>query len=169
MAVRAIALGMRVLAFETYPPADFLAKHPVTLVSLDQLYAESDFLSLHCPLTEETRGLINQTSLAKMKKGSTLINTARGGLVKEADLLIALTSGHLRAAGLDVFEIEPTFAANPLFQLDNVVVTPHLAGIDWLSLQNMGIESANNIVNLYNNHWPEGSVVNHELKPIWKW
>lgn len=169
LAVRAIALGMRVIAFETYPPTDFLQKHPVTLVSMDQLYAESDFLSLHCPLNDDTRGLINKTSLAKMKKGSTLINTARGGLVVEADLLPALQSGHLRAAGLDVFEVEPTFAANPLFQLSNVVVTPHLAGIDWLSLQNMGIESANNIVNLYNNRWPEGSVVNHQLKATWKW
>lgn len=170
LAVRGLALGMRVLAFETNPPADFLAQNPaVKLVSLDELYAESDFLSLHCPLNDNTRGLINKTSLAKMKKGSTLINTARGGLVVEADLLQALTSGHLRAAGLDVFEVEPTSAENPLFKLDNVVVTPHLAGIDWLSLQNMGIESANNIVNLYNNRWPEGAVVNHQLKSTWKW
>ncbi|MFN0021597.1 MAG: NAD(P)-dependent oxidoreductase, partial [Pirellulaceae bacterium] len=95
--------------------------------------------------------------------------SARGGLVVEKVLIVALTSGHLRAAALDVFEEEPTRADNPLFALDNVVVTPHLAGTDENSLENMGIECAESIVALCQGRWPEGSVVNNELREGWKW
>jgi phosphoglycerate dehydrogenase-like enzyme len=141
----------------------------IELVDLDALLARSDFLSLHCPLNDQTRGLVNAPFLAKMKPGSTLVNTARGGLVVEKDLIAALKSGHLRAAALDVFEVEPTPQDNPLFALDNVVVTPHLAGTDAQSLENMGIECAESIVSLYQNRWPEGAVVNTELRETWKW
>jgi D-3-phosphoglycerate dehydrogenase len=104
-----------------------------------------------------------------MKSGSVLLNTARGGLVVEADLIDALKSGHLAAAGLDVFEQEPTSPDNPLFQLDNVVVSPHRGGTDRLSQENMAIEAADCIAKLSRNQWPEGAVVNHELRSTWKW
>jgi len=105
---------------------------PVTLASwvpFDTLLAESDVLSLHVPLVAETAGVISASALARMKPGAILINTARGGLVDQAALTAALREGRLGGAGLDVFASEPTDAAEPLFGLDNVVVTPHLAWV----------------------------------------
>jgi phosphoglycerate dehydrogenase-like enzyme len=168
-AVRVKALGMKVIACEQYPNETFVRQQEIELVPLDELLARSDYLSLHCPACSETNGIINKNTLAKMKPGATLINTARGRLVVEADLLPALQSGHLRAACLDVFEQEPTRADNPLFKLPNVVLAPHLGGMDKLSLENMGIESAENIVNLSLGRWPLGAVVNSELETKWKW
>ena len=168
-ALRGIAMRMKVIACEKFPNLDFVRQHNIELVGFDELLARSDYLSLHCPHCDETHHIINEATLAKMKKGSTLINTARGKLVDENALLAALTSGHLRSAGLDVFEVEPPSKDNPLFALENVVLTPHLAGNDCLSLENMGIECAENIVALYQNRWPEGAVVNDELRPTWKW
>ena len=168
-ALRGIAMGMKVIACETFPNQDFIRTNRIELVDLETLLARSDYLSLHCPLNDQTRGLVNAAFLAKMKPGSTLVNSARGGLVVERDLIAALRSGHLRGAALDVFEQEPASADNPLFALDNVVATPHLAGNDSLSLENMGIESAESIVALYQGRWPEGAVVNNELRETWKW
>jgi D-3-phosphoglycerate dehydrogenase / 2-oxoglutarate reductase len=168
-ALRGIAMKMRTIACEKFPNLDFVKQNGIELVSFDELLARSDYLSLHCPHCDETHHIMNEATLAKMKKGSTLINTARGKLVDERALLAALTSGHLRCAGLDVFEEEPPPRDNPLFALENVVLTPHLAGNDWLSLENMGIECAQSIVALCQNRWPEGAVVNEELRGSWKW
>jgi phosphoglycerate dehydrogenase-like enzyme len=101
-----------------------------TAVTLDQLLERSDLVSLHCPVTPQTLGMISRAALAQMKHGAVLVNTARGELVDEAALADALRSGQLRAAGLDVFAREPAEASNPLFSLPNVVVTPHIA---WLT------------------------------------
>ena len=114
-------------------------------------------------------GLINRQSILKMKKGSFLINTARGGLVVEKDLLEALQNGHLGGAGLDVFVQEPIDSQHPLIQLDNVLATDHTAGVDIRSVEDMAVESAQNIVDLFNGKWPESSVVNGKLKSSWKW
>jgi phosphoglycerate dehydrogenase-like enzyme len=168
-AVRAAALGMKVIATEKYPDPDFAREHGVRLVDFDTLLAESDYLSIHCPLTDETRGLFNKRVFDKMKRGSVLINTARGTLVCESDLLEALQSGQLAGAGLDVYEQEPPSVDNPLFQLDNIVASPHLAGTDQDSLVGMGVEAADCIIKLYRGVWPEGAVVNDELRDGWKW
>ena len=168
-AVRAAALGMKVIATETYPDKDFAREHGIRLVDFDTLLAASDYLSVHCPLTEETRGLFNKQVFDRMKRGSVLINTARGKLVVESDLLEALQSGQLAGAGLDVYEQEPPSVDNPLFQLDNIVASPHLAGTDLASLEGMGIEAADCIVKLYRGVWPEGAVINDELREGWKW
>lgn len=96
---------------------------------LPALLQVADIVSLHLPLTPETETMIDAAAIAAMKPGSVLVNTARGGLVDEAALVTALTSGHLRAAGLDVVTVEPAPAGNPLFDLDNVVVMPHIAWI----------------------------------------
>jgi phosphoglycerate dehydrogenase-like enzyme len=99
-------------------------------VTLDELLSQADIVSLHCPATPETIGMISRTAIARMKPCAVLVNTARGELVDEAALVDALRSGHLRAAGLDVFGREPTAADNPLFALPNVVLTPH---VGWLT------------------------------------
>jgi len=94
---------------------------------LDRLFAESDVVSLHCPLTPDTAGLVNAARLARMKRTAFLINTARGGLVNEADLAAALDAGTIAGAGLDVLSIEPPPASNPLLTARNCVITPHIA------------------------------------------
>jgi D-3-phosphoglycerate dehydrogenase/(S)-sulfolactate dehydrogenase len=104
-----------------------------------------------------------------MKPGSILLNTSRGPLVKEADLIVALKSGRLSGAGLDVFEEEPAKADNPLFQLSNVVVSPHVAGIESRAMEDMGIEAADCIIKLSRGQWPTGAVVNDSLRDGWKW
>ena len=137
-ALRGRAMGMHVLAAETYPNREFARQHGVELVNLDTLLARSDYVSLHCPHNAETHHLFNAKTFAKMKAGSVLINTSRGKLVCEQDLLAALKSGHLAGAGLDVFEHEPAGSDNPLFALPNVIVSPHLGGADKLSQDNSG-------------------------------
>lgn len=118
------ALGMKILAFVRSPKTvDF----PVEYVSLDELYARSDVLSLHCPQTPETMGLINRESLAKMKTGAILLNNARGGVIVERDVADALNSGKLYAAGVDVASTEPISGDNPLLSAKNCIITPHIS------------------------------------------
>jgi len=169
LAVRGRALGMTVIATEQFPDQQFVGQHGIELVDFDVLLARSDFLSVHCPLTDETRGLFDAATFARMKSDATFINTARGPLVKEADLCAALTCGRLRAAGLDVFGQEPPSADNPLFQLDNVVTAPHIAGADDLSLERMGVEADECSIDLHAGNWPGGAGVDDELKGAWKW
>jgi phosphoglycerate dehydrogenase-like enzyme len=107
---------------------------PIQFLTFGEILPVADVLSLHLPLTPETMGMIDSAALAAMKRGSVLINTARGPLVDEAALRDALTSGHLRGAGLDVFFREPVGAGDPLLRLPNVVVTPHLA---WLTTETL--------------------------------
>jgi len=168
-ATRAKALGMRVIACDDYPPEEFAKEHGIEIVSFDDLLANSDYVSLHCPMNAETAHLMNTETFAKMKPGSVFVNTARGGLVNEQDLIEALNSGHLSAAALDVFEQEPPPPSNPLFKLENVIVAPHLAGLDRLSVANMAHEAAECIVKLHQNTWPTGKVVNTELEDSWAW
>ena len=169
LAVRAVAMGMKVIAYELYPNNDFIAQHGIELVDQDDLLSRSDYVSVHCPVTEQTKGLINADFLGKMKPGSVLINTARGALQVETDLYDALTSGHLYGAGLDVYEQEPPSADNPLFTLPNVVFSPHIGSGDHLSRLMMGVEAAECIASLRHGNWPEGAVVNNEIKDGWTW
>ena len=107
--------------------------------------------------------------LMKMKRGVRIINCARGGLVDERALLAAIKEGTVAGAALDVFEQEPPAPDNPLFQMDNVVLSPHIGGEDTLSSRNMGCEAADCIIRLYRGEWPTGAVVNQELQSGWKW
>lgn len=119
------AFDMRVLVHTRTPvPA---ADPDVTFVMLDELFAESDVVSLHCPLTEQTRGLVNAARLAQMKPTAWLLNTGRGPLVDEAALAAALHVGRIAGAGLDVLTLEPPPAGNPLLAAPNCIITPHLA------------------------------------------
>lgn len=117
------AFGMRVLVHSRTQREVIGA----TWMPLDELLSESDFVSLHCPLTEETRGMINFRTLRRMKQGAFLINTARGPLVVEEDLADSLREGHLIGAGLDVLSVEPPPATNPLLSVETAMVTPHIA------------------------------------------
>jgi glycerate dehydrogenase len=118
------AFGMNVLATRRQPTA---TSDGAPLVTLDELLRESDVISLHCPLTPETRHLINARTLAQMKPAALLINTARGGIVHEADLAAALNEDRLAGAGLDVLSVEPPPANNPLLTAKNCLITPHVA------------------------------------------
>ncbi len=112
----------------------------------NRLLESVDILSLHCPLTEKTRGLVGAAQLARMKPGALLINTARGPVVDEPALLEALQGGKLAGAGLDTFVVEPATAENPLFRLPNVLVTPHIAAMTTDAMVRMGTVAASNII-----------------------
>jgi glyoxylate reductase len=128
VAYRAKAFECRLLYYDLVrAPIRVEADLEMEYVAFDDLLAGSDIITLHVPRTEETRGMIGAAELARMKPTSLLVNTARGGLVDEAALCYALTSGQIGGAGLDVFAVEPPGADNPLLHLDNVVATPHIA------------------------------------------
>ena len=124
----AVALGMNVIVCTRTPPEDC----PYRIVGSDEIFKESDVLSLHCPLTEQTRELVNERTLALMKPSAVLINTARGGLADERALAEALNSGRLWGAGLDSVAVEPMREDNPLRTARNCLITPHIA---WTALE----------------------------------
>ena len=126
VAERARAFGMTVVAYDPYFTAEAARDLGIEMASLDELFPRADFITLHTPLTEETRGIVNAASIERMKDGVRLINCARGGLISEAALIDALRSGKVAGAALDVFEKEPTPADNPLLGFDQVIATPHL-------------------------------------------
>lgn len=168
VALRGKSFGMKVLAYEPSPDQVFVAEHRVALVPFDRLLAESDYLSLHLPLTPESRHLINAKTLALMKPTAYLINTARGGLVCEADLIQVLRARSIAGAALDVFEQEPP-GKNPLFELDNVVLTAHTAGVDLQSRDDMALQAARAIASLSRGEWPAPEVVNGDIRPRFRW
>ena len=125
VARKAQALGLEVIAYDPFAVPD---RHPgISFVPLAQLLARSDYVTLHCPLTEETRGLIGAAELAQMKPSAYLLNLSRGPVVDQAALTEALQTGVIQGAALDVLSTEPPDPADALLQLDNVVVTPHIA------------------------------------------
>ncbi|MFQ5736344.1 MAG: phosphoglycerate dehydrogenase [Thermodesulfobacteriota bacterium] len=126
VASRALGLRMNVIAYDPFISAEAADKLGIALVSMDELFKRSDFISIHVPLTNDTRGIVNAEAFAKMKKGVKLINCARGGIVNEADLAAAVREGIVSGAAFDVFEQEPPAPDNPLLALDEVILTPHL-------------------------------------------
>jgi D-3-phosphoglycerate dehydrogenase len=170
VSVRALAFGMTVVAFD--PVGDheeFNSRHGIERVEFDELLATSDVVSLHLPLVEATRGLFDASVFGRMKPGSILINTARGGLIVEPDLIEALRSGHLAGAGLDVFDHEPPPADHPFWNLPNVVLSAHMAGVDELAMSDMAEMAARCLVDLHQGRWPAECVVNPEVAPDWRW
>jgi D-3-phosphoglycerate dehydrogenase len=142
VARRARVFGMRVLAYDPYLSQARALAMDVEVADLDKVYAESDFITVHMPLTEETKGMVNSAAIAKMKKGVRLLNCARGGILNEADLLAGLQSGQVGAAALDVYEAEPPPADFPLRGLPQVIMTPHLGASTDEAQENVGIEVA---------------------------
>lgn len=123
------ALGMNVLVHTRTPKAD---GDGIRYVSLDELLEHSDYITLHCPLNEQTKHMINKDTIAKMKSSAVIINTGRGALINEADLCEALVAKRIAGAGLDVQEVEPPAEDSPLYTLDNVIITPHMG---WKGLE----------------------------------
>ncbi len=138
---RARGLKMRVVAFDPYLSSERAVDLGIEKVSLDDLYARADFITLHTPMTDGTRHMIDAAAMAKMKKGVRIINCARGGLIVEADLKVALESGQVAGAALDVFETEPA-KENPLFGMENVVCTPHLGASTTEAQENVALQVA---------------------------
>jgi D-3-phosphoglycerate dehydrogenase / 2-oxoglutarate reductase len=169
VATRALAFGMRVVAFEPLADPNFDLTPAITLVPFDELIQISDVVSLHLPLEDATRGLFDRSVFSRMKPGALLINTSRGGLIVEGDLVEALQSGQVGGAGLDVFALEPPEADNPLWSLPNVLLTPHMAGVDQLAMSQMADLAARCLIDLHQGRWPASCVVNPKITPGWRW
>ncbi len=144
VADRAQGLKMKVIAFDPFLTEDRAIELGVEAVDLDTLFKRADFITLHTPLTDKTRNILNANAMAKMKKGVRIVNCARGGLVDEAALLDALESGQVAGAALDVFETEPA-TDNPLFGRDDVVCTPHLGASTSEAQENVAVQIADQI------------------------
>ncbi len=138
-------LKMKVMAYDPYMNPEMADKLGIELVELDELLSRADYVSVHTPLTEETRGMLNKEMFDKMKPSAMVLNCARGGIVNEADLFDALSSGKLAGAALDVFEKEPTTIENPLFKLNNFICTPHLGASTREAQENVAVAVARQI------------------------
>ncbi|MGH1370086.1 MAG: phosphoglycerate dehydrogenase [Maritimibacter sp.] len=143
-AERGKGLKMKVIAFDPFLSEERADKLGVEKVELDELLKRSDFITLHVPLTDKTRGILNAENIAKTKKGVRIVNCARGGLVDEAALAEAIKSGHVAGAAFDVFEVEPA-TDSPLFGLPNVVCTPHLGASTTEAQENVALQVAEQI------------------------
>lgn len=137
------ALGMRVIGFD--PFAKNLPAY-VQSVDLETIWREADAISLHCPLTDENRSMLNATSLAQCKRGVIVVNTARGGLIDEAALLDAVRAGQVMAAGLDSFAVEPMAAGHPFQGEPRFILSPHIGGVTSDAYVNMGVGAAQNLL-----------------------
>ncbi|HEX3966673.1 MAG TPA: hydroxyacid dehydrogenase, partial [Edaphobacter sp.] len=144
VARRARAFGMNIVGYDPFVAPVIARENNVSLVAIDEVFSQSDFLSLHVGLTPQTEGLINQHSLAIMKKGIRIVNCARGELIVDAALAEAIQSGHVAGAALDVFRQEP-LKDSPYFGIDNVLLSPHIAGSTDEAQEAIGIQLANQV------------------------
>jgi D-3-phosphoglycerate dehydrogenase len=149
VADRAIGLKMKVLGYDPFLSKEMADKLGVELVELEEIYRRSDFITVHVPLNEKTRNLIDKKAFQKMKKGVTLINCARGGIVNEGDLVAAIQEGTVAGAALDVFEQEPPPPDHPLLKLDQVIYTPHLGAATAEAQENVAVEAAEQIIDFF--------------------
>ena len=150
VARRAQAFGMRVVAFDPYLAPSRAKGMQIDSVSLDELLAQSDYITVHMPLTDDTRYMVDEAALAKCRRGVRIFNCARGGIIKETALIAALKTGQLAAAGLDVYEDEPLAAASELRSLPNVTLTPHLGASTAEAQDAVGVEVAEQIADVLN-------------------
>jgi len=164
LARRCLAFDMQVLIYDPYvDPATIRAAGCEPAANLDRALPLADFVSIHCPKNPETVGLFNESRLAKMKRSAYLVNTARGGIIDEHALHAALSGGQIAAAGLDVFEAEPTPRDNPLLKLENVVSSPHMAGVTTEAVAAMAVQTAKNILSVLDGTPIRENVINKEV------
>ena len=155
VADKARAFGLSVLAYDPYLASDAVLPAGVTAAKLDDLLAAADYVTVHTPLNEETRGLIGERALALMKPSSYLINCARGPIVDEAALYTALRDGQIAGAGLDVMESAAPSPEHPMFALDNVIITPHVAFLSQQSVLELEVRTARATVDALQGRMPE--------------
>jgi D-3-phosphoglycerate dehydrogenase len=166
LARKVSGLEMTILAHDPYVSSEVMSAAGVQPVSLDELLARSDVVSLHCPLTKANHHLINEPALRRMKPTAVLINTCRGPVIDEPALARALAEGWIAGAGLDVLEQEPPAPDSPLLQMDNVVLTPHIAGYSETFLHDFWRFSVEAVLALAQHRWP-AAWVNRDVKPRW--
>ena len=164
LAPKAAAFGLEVIASDPFVSAEDAAKAGARLVDFDTLLAESDFVSIHCPLVDATRGMFNAEAFAKMKPTAVLINTSRGAVVNEADLAEALEKGVIGGAGLDVTDPEPPSPDNPLIKMENVVFSPHIAFYSEESLIDLQVKAGRYTAEVLLGRRPEG-LANPDVLP----
>jgi D-3-phosphoglycerate dehydrogenase len=162
MARRLSGFDCRIIAYDPYLSPDMAATGAIIPASFDQLLAESDFISLHAPVTDGTKGMFNRDAFGKMKQGAILVNTARGELVDEDALVDALQSGRLKGAGLDVLQKEPVQAGSPLLDFPQVIITPHSGSSTDDAINRMGWAALNNCLAVLRGEMPD-NVVNKEV------
>jgi D-3-phosphoglycerate dehydrogenase / 2-oxoglutarate reductase len=163
-AKRCNGFDMKVLVHDPYVDASTIGVAGCESVTdLDAALPRADFVSIHCPKTPETINMFNAARFANMKRGAFIVNTARGGIINETDLHTALTSGHIAGAGLDVFEQEPTPADHPLLKLDNVISSPHMAGVTVEAIQAMAMATARNILSVLDGTPNRDNTINPEV------
>ncbi len=159
VAIRAKAFGMKPMGYDIYWDDKFAREHGVKrAASLDEVYSESDYISLHTNLTPETRGMINAKAIARMKKGVIVLNCARGEIVNTKDLVAALQSGQVAGYGADVLDQEPPPAGHPLLKLPNVVITPHIASRTYESVVRQATTAVKNLILAMNGEKPIAQV-----------
>lgn len=163
VAERAKCFGPKVQTTDPFISAELASEHGVKLVSLEELLSSSDFISIHVPLTNDTRGMFSKREFAMMKPSAVVINTSRGPVVNEEALREALQSGKIAFAALDVMTQEPPIPNSPLLGMDNVIITPHLAWYSERSARVAGEKAAKEIVRVLKGYFPQ-SLVNPEVK-----
>jgi D-3-phosphoglycerate dehydrogenase len=167
VAALARAFGMQVVAVDPLLSPDEIERRGARPVSFDQLLAQSDFVSLHCPRDATSLKMMNAQSFAAMKRGAIFISTARGGIHDETALVHALQSGHLAGAGIDVWDQEPPPLDHPLLAMDNVYATFHVAGVTHEARRNVAAISADQIVGLLAGQRPP-RLINPEVWPVFE-
>ncbi|MEM2876313.1 MAG: NAD(P)-dependent oxidoreductase, partial [Candidatus Bathyarchaeia archaeon] len=164
LAKRAKGFDMRIIYYDVYRNEDIEKKLGIQYVEFKELLKESDFVSIHVPLTSETYHLFNEEAFKSMKKTAYLINTSRGPVIDERALYKALTEGWIKGAGLDVHEEEPTPRDNPLLKLENIVVAPHLASASVETRVKMAVMAAENLVSVLKGKVPPNLVNTDVIK-----
>ena len=160
---KAKAFGLKVIAFDPYVTKENAGEAGVQKVELDELLAKSDFISIHCPLTGETKGMFNRESFKKMKASAFIINTSRGPVINESDLVDALKEGRIAGAGLDVLEKDEINLNNPLLKMNNVVITPHSAWYSEEAMVRRRTQTIDSVISVLKGGEPESLVNRKQL------
>lgn len=163
LAKKAQAFGMKVIAYDPFIPKQIAEETNVELVDLDTLCAQADYISVHTPLNKSTKGIISNQQFKQMKETAFLINTARGPVIDEQALIEALSNKEIAGAGLDVLELEPISEDNPLREMDNVILTPHIAYYSSESELELKQKTAQNIIDVLTGYYPS-YIVNQDVK-----
>jgi len=163
VSTKAKAFGMRIMAYDPYVTAEAMAEAGVQKAEVSEILVKSDFISIHCPLTPVTKGMFNTEAFKKMKKTAYIINTARGPVINEGDLIAALEAGEIAGAGLDVLTKDGVELSNPLLKMDNVIITPHSAWYSEESIVTRRIQTIESVISVLEGGEPASFLNRKEL------